>query len=347
MLLFWYALSNRHAEQMSRASQVYRESRSAWPDEIPSGGSSELRKRVRERSSGMLSRGRKTSSAYRRLSRTNSPSGHPSDARKRSRRRSGFRLFESPGDPAQDEGQRDSDSGSGSGSAGGGASPEEQEDKWEVVGTPLDHRISTSMDSVPPHDAKCFACRYASTISDADGIRHEGVAKVIMFMHRNLYKMDMVELAKMTSELFDREVREPANRNLSAGKAPLRKFHWVTIIEHLRFHTDDSELNHLKDCRELRELCDMILKYKVYKRNKEELMPDGAAKWDIDPIALTQYLKTKRLALQFQKSSPKNMAWYQAGEQMQTGGSHVDAYFDRSGVNAYRAFPTTSLVSND
>jgi hypothetical protein len=290
---------------------------------------------------GTLSGGRSVSSAYDKMRKRRPPSSASSSSRRSSSSRGGARpRGRGRGEAARASSPSDfMNSGFSPSSSAPSAPQAAEDDNLECVGTPLDYEISMQNDNVPPPDAVCFSCKYASTTSDGSSINHEGVKNMVNFMHSNLRKVNIIVLAKMASEMFEREVRGPANRNLQPGDLPLPKFHWTTIIDHLRFHTDDAELNLLHDCRTVKTLAHIILKNKVYRLKKGEYHADGSPMFEVDSIGLAEFLKTKRLCLQLRKSRAKDMAWFQAGDQMLSNSRPEESYVDTTNRSVFKNFP--------
>ena len=156
--------------------------------------------------------------------------------------------------------------------------------------------------------ASCFGCIYVGE-QDAGAVAYEDIMALLNMIRRSIARTDPVNLAIHLAERY-KQIQTDVNDNLRPGETPLPDWTAATILEHLRSHNTDPELQLWMRISEMQELAQIALNASVV------VDPDTGAH-SIDEKQCKMYVEISKTLETFRKSDPSKHVFY-------SGGNHID-----------------------
>lgn len=156
----------------------------------------------------------------------------------------------------------------------------------------------------PESRSSCFGCVMIGE-RDKTAIPFEEFNQIIEMQRKSVAKVDMITLAIAMARKY-KKLRNRINGNLLEGEMPLPPWKASTILEHIRFHNQDPELQQvivLSEIQEARKVAFHALMEKNKRTGKKRVNKDQAAVYE------------RMVKLQFfvQSKDATKMAFYSSG----------------------------------
>lgn len=175
----------------------------------------------------------------------------------------------------------------------------------------------------PASQSGCFGCCYAGE-QDSGAASYESIQNLMNMIRKSIAKTDIVNLANHVAQKYE-EIRKDVNDNLLPGEKPLPPWTAATIVQHIRYHNADPELQTWNTITEYQELAKIAMDASVI-RNEET----GELK--IDPVQAKIYLEYKKQIEAMYKSDPTEKLYY-------SGGAHFDTKTASEGFISFSGKP--------
>ena len=166
--------------------------------------------------------------------------------------------------------------------------------------------------------SECFGCVYIGE-KNAAAIPYEDIMNIINIARQSMARTDLSTMAIYMAEKYEK-LRNEINSSLMPGEDPLPEWKASTILEHIRHHNQDPDVQQLVCIAETQELREHLLNACL---EKDEIT--GNVRGNKDQIAC--YEKITKLQFQLQKMDATKMAFY-------SGGAHVDTNVAKQGAFA-------------
>lgn len=171
----------------------------------------------------------------------------------------------------------------------------------------------------PDSRSGCFGCCYIGE-QDAAAMANEDLTALMNIIRKSIAKTDPVNLAIHVASRYEK-IRLEANANLQPGEEELPVWSAASILDHLRFHNTDPELQTWHRMTELQELAQIALNASVVK-NPE------TGEVCIDEKQGKLYLEFIKQLESQSKSDPSKKLYY-------SGGNHLDMKSASEGPISY------------
>lgn len=171
----------------------------------------------------------------------------------------------------------------------------------------------------PDTRAICFGCWYNGE-REAGATSSQDIEALMNIIRKTISKSDPVNLAIYLAERFEK-IRDDVNNALMPGEKPLPEWTAATILDHLRNHNTDPELQTWHRITELQELAQIALNATVVTDPET-----GAVQLDDKQGKL--YLDLMKQAETLYRSDPAKKLYY-------SGGNHIDMQAASEGPIAY------------
>lgn len=155
--------------------------------------------------------------------------------------------------------------------------------------------------------AHCFGCIYVGE-QDSGAVAFEDIMALLNMIRRSIARTDPINLAIHLAERY-KMIQDDVNDNLQPGETPLPDWDAATILEHLRSHNTDPELQLWMRISELQELAQIALNASV------TVDPDTGAH-SIDEKQCKMYVEICKTLESFRKSDPSKHVFYSAGDHL-------------------------------
>lgn len=172
---------------------------------------------------------------------------------------------------------------------------------------------------LPTSRADCFGCVYIGE-RETGAIQYEEMSGLINMIRSSMARTDMLTLAKHVAKKY-KEIRTKINSSLLPNEQALPPWTAATILDHIRNHNTDPELQTWVRITELQEMLQVAMFAAI------ELDPVTGTKQVNEKQAkiVTDLIKTLELV---QKSDPAKKIFY-------SGGAHIDLKSGSQGPIAY------------
>lgn len=170
----------------------------------------------------------------------------------------------------------------------------------------------------PQKRSECFGCVYVGERNSAS-IPYEDVMNIINIARQSMARTDLATMAIHMAKRYAK-LRRDINRNLMPGEDPLPEWKASTILEHIRHHNQDPEVQQVVCISEVQELREHSLNACLEKDEKT-----GNIRCNKDQVAC--YERLTKLQFTLQKMDPTKMAFY-------SGGAHLDPKPAKQGLFA-------------
>lgn len=158
------------------------------------------------------------------------------------------------------------------------------------------------------HREYCFGCCYVGE-QDSGAVAYEDIMAILNMVRKSIAHTDPVNLALHVAVRYA-QLQRDVNDNLMPGEKPLPDWSAATILEHLRYHNTDPELQLWNRISELQQLARVAL-------NASVVMDPDTGQESIDEKQYKAYLDFIKTIEVLQKSDVSKKAFY-------SGGSHID-----------------------
>jgi hypothetical protein len=152
---------------------------------------------------------------------------------------------------------------------------------------------------------ECFGCSYVG--EDAAGATSsEEIIQLMDMMRKTIAKTSPISLARAVAVKY-KKIQESVNQNLKSDQVPLPDWTEPTILEHLRYHINDPEINHWFTMFDLREMRKIALKASVVKN-------EDTGEMCMDEKQTKIYLELLKAEEIYYKSDPTKKLYYSGGK---------------------------------
>lgn len=206
---------------------------------------------------------------------------------------------------------------------------EEEEYGFEQVGLPT-RAVEEQELGRPKPRSTCFGCVYVGE-REQTAIPYRDVMDLIEMGRSSMGCSDPVSLAKEMARRY-RKIRQKCNANLQPGERALPEWTAATILEHIRCHNQDPELQQWRQLRDIQELKEITMKAMVVrnKRSREEKIDEKQFKVFNDLVRLEWFLY---------KQDPQKARFY-------SGGGHIEPKTLSQGILCTSGKPIVDLWHN-
>lgn len=166
--------------------------------------------------------------------------------------------------------------------------------------------------------SECFGCVYMGE-RNAAAIPYEDIMEIIDMARKSIGRTDLTTLALHMAKKYKR-LRREINRNLLEGEEPLPPWNARTILDHIRHHNQDPEVQQVVILSEIQELREKALNACLEKDTVK-----GNVRCNKDQVAC--YEKLVKLQSFIQGKDPSKQAFY-------SGGAHIDPKVTKQGLLA-------------
>lgn len=156
--------------------------------------------------------------------------------------------------------------------------------------------------------ATCFGCIYVGE-QDAGAVAYEDIMALLNMIRRSIARTDPVNLAIHLAQRY-LQIQTDVNDNLRPGETPLPDWTAATILEHLRSHNTDPELQLWMRISEFQELAQIAL-------NASVVVDPDTGTHSIDEKQCKMYVELCKTLETLRKSDPSKHVFY-------SGGNHID-----------------------
>ena len=170
----------------------------------------------------------------------------------------------------------------------------------------------------PQKRSECFGCVYVGERNTAS-IPYEDIMSIINIARQSLARTDLATMAIHMAQKYAK-LRSEINRNLMPGEDPLPEWKASTILDHIRHHNQDPEVQQVVCIAEVQELREHALNACL---ERDEM--SGNIRANKDQVAC--YERLTKLQFQLQRMDATKMAFY-------SGGAHLDPKTTKQGVFA-------------
>lgn len=175
---------------------------------------------------------------------------------------------------------------------------------------------------------QCFGCIYTGE-SDAGAIAYEDIVALMNIIRESIARTDPLNLAIHVAHRYAR-IQEEVNNNLPPGRMPLPDWNAASVLDHIRNHNTDSELQTWLRMSEMQELAQTALHSAV-----EIDMTTGAKSLNEKQTKL--YIELVKAMKMLSKSDLSTEIYY-------SGGRHIDMNNASSGFLAISGKPMISYL---
>jgi hypothetical protein len=164
----------------------------------------------------------------------------------------------------------------------------------------------------------CFGCVYIGE-REAGALAYEDVIVLIDMIRTSIARTDPINLSKHIAERYA-YLREEVNASLLPGEKPLPEWTAATILDHIRNHNTDPEIQTWVRLAELQELMQVALRASV------EIDEDTGEK-RVNEKQCKIYMDLVKAAESLYKSDPSKKIFF-------SGGAHIDMKSASQGLMA-------------
>jgi hypothetical protein len=176
--------------------------------------------------------------------------------------------------------------------------------------------------------AQCFGCIYIGE-AESGAIGYEDVIALMNMVRESIARTDPLTLAIYIAERYAK-IQEEVNSNLPPGRNPLPDWNAVSILDHIRNHNTDAELQRWMRLTELQELAQTALhsSVEIDLQTGERSLNEKQAKLYMELVKTMKMLRKNDLS----------------DEVFYSGGRHIDMNNASSGFLAVSGKPMISYL---
>lgn len=172
----------------------------------------------------------------------------------------------------------------------------------------ISRQLELSKLGEPKDRAGCFGCCYVGE-HDSGAVAYEDIMALLNMVRKSIARSDPINLALHIAEKY-KQIQDDVNSHLQPGENPLPDWDAATILEHLRSHNTDPELQLWIRISEMQELAQIALHASVVYD------PDTGER-SVNEKQSKIYLDIIKTLESYSKSDPSKKAFY-------SGGDHID-----------------------
>jgi len=176
-----------------------------------------------------------------------------------------------------------------------------------VTKKPKTRRMEEETLGVAGCRSTCFGCVYVGERTGA-AIPHGDLRKLIEMSRQSIGRTDLIVLCKAMAEFYER-FRRKVNRHLLAGERRLPRWPAAMILDHIRYHNQDPEIQQVVLLAEIQEL-----RGAVFNACLEESTVTGQVRGNKEQVGI--YERLSKLQLHVQSKKAADMAFYSAGARL-------------------------------
>ena len=151
----------------------------------------------------------------------------------------------------------------------------------------------------------CFGCSFVG--EDASGVTSsEEIIHLMDMMRKTIAKTSPINLARAVAVRY-KKIQDNVNLNLKPGEVPWPDWTEAGILEHLRYHINDPEINHWFTMFDLREMRKIALKASVVRN-------EDTGDLSMDEKQTKIYLELLKAEEIYYKSDPTKKLYYSGGK---------------------------------
>jgi len=170
----------------------------------------------------------------------------------------------------------------------------------------------------PDNRSGCFGCVYIGE-RDSAAIPYEDVMILIDMIRKSIARTDPINLSIHIARKYE-QLRCEINSSLMPGEVPLPEWNAATILDHIRNHNTDPEIQTWVRLAELQELAQIALHASV------ERDPETGQK-RINEKQCKMYMELVKAMESLAKSDPSKKVFF-------SGGAHIDMKVGAQGMIA-------------
>lgn len=136
--------------------------------------------------------------------------------------------------------------------------PKRQKVVWEICGLDSRNYEREQLGAVSFDRTECFGCIQVGE-KDKTAVRNDQINNIIDVIRKSVARCDPVALATQVSELYE-EYRQDINANLINGDKPLPPWKPAMVLDHIRHHNTDPEMQTWLRLSEIQELQQVALR---------------------------------------------------------------------------------------
>lgn len=170
----------------------------------------------------------------------------------------------------------------------------------------------------PAHRKGCFGCVYVGERETA-AISYDDVMSLIDMIRQSIARTDPINLSLHIAKRY-KQIRDEINEKLLPGEEPMPEWTAATILDHIRNHNTDPEIQTWVRLSEMQELMQIALHSTV------ELDPDTGQK-RINEKQGKMYMEFNKAYESLSKSDPSKKVFF-------SGGAHIDMQAGSQGLIA-------------
>jgi hypothetical protein len=176
--------------------------------------------------------------------------------------------------------------------------------------------------------AKCFGCIYIGE-AESGVISYEDVIALMNMVRESIARTDPLTLAIYIAERYAK-IQEEVNGNLPPGRNPLPDWNAVSVLDHIRNHNTDAELQRWMRLTELQELAQTALhsSVEIDVQTGERSLNEKQTKLYMELVKTMKMLRKNDLS----------------DEVFYSGGRHIDMNNASSGFLAISGKPMVSYL---
>jgi hypothetical protein len=171
---------------------------------------------------------------------------------------------------------------------------------------------------MPDDPTYCFGCAYIGE-HDAGAVKYEEIMGLIRILRTGVARTHPTCLAIDVARKYA-AIAADVNDNLMPGEEPLPSWSAASILDHVRNHNTDAEVQQWLRQHDLQELSNVYLYYTVKKN-------EATGEMELDDKKAKMYLEIVKQLEVIAKTDPSTKAWY-------SHGSHLDPKSLTQGVLA-------------
>lgn len=183
---------------------------------------------------------------------------------------------------------------------------------------------------IPDRQGNCFGCVYIGE-QDAAAIPYEDIIVLINYIRKSIARTDPINLSQHVAEQYA-ALRAEINSSLMPGEKPLPPWSAATILDHIRNHNTDPEIQTWVRLSEIQELMQVALYSSV-----EQDVETGTKQ--VNEKQCKIYMDLCKMAEQIQKSDPTKKNFYKPG-------AHIDMKSASQGFIAISGKNLTDMWNN-
>jgi hypothetical protein len=176
--------------------------------------------------------------------------------------------------------------------------------------------------------AQCFGCIYIGE-AESGAIGYEDVIALMNMVRESIARTDPLTLAIFVAERYAR-IQEEVNSNLPHGRNPLPDWNAISVLDHIRNHNTDPELQTWMRMAELQELAQTAL--------------HSAVEIDVTTGERSLNEKQTKLYIELVKTMKMLSKSDLSSELFYSGGRHIDMNNASSGFLAVSGKPMVSYL---